>query len=200
MVCGDDGMCRRMQLLFCSAPNFSPGSGPNLLHAFAKIAKLDIFLVFAGDGLLRNDLEAEAKSMGIADRVRFLGFVNQSGLPDVYTASDIFVLPSEYEPFGLVVNEAMLCGCPAVVSDRVGARFDLVRDGETGYVFPCGDVDALAMVLDCALRDREALRRMAQAARERMATWSTKDYADALIGAVLKASEAARDIQIVPGE
>ena len=49
--------------------------------------------------------------MGIAERVRFLGFVNQSGLPETYCASDVLVLPSSYEPFGVVVNEAMLCGC-----------------------------------------------------------------------------------------
>ena len=65
--------------------------------------------------------------MGVADRVRFLGFVNQSGLPAVYAASDVLVLPSSYEPFGVVVNEAMLCGCAAIASDRVGARFDLVK-------------------------------------------------------------------------
>ena len=59
--------------------------------------------------------------------MRFLGFVNQTGLPGVYVTSDLLVLPSDYEPFGLVVNEAMLCGCPAVVSDRVGAGYDRIR-------------------------------------------------------------------------
>jgi glycosyltransferase involved in cell wall biosynthesis len=127
--------------------------------------------------------------MGICDRVRFLGFVNQSGLPETYTASDILVLPSSYEPFGLVVNEAMLCGCPVVVSDRVGARFDLVRPGETGYIFPCGDVAALAAALSDALRDRSELHRMGEAARKRMETWSHLDYARALMHAVSKAVE-----------
>ena len=63
----------------------------------------------------------------------FLAFVNQSQLPSVYCASDLFVLPSLFEPFGLVVNEAMLCGLPVAVSDRVGAKFDLVRPDENGY-------------------------------------------------------------------
>lgn len=162
----------------------------DLLRAFARISDPDTFLVFAGEGPLRRDLESEAGSLGIAERVRFLGFVNQSALPQVYTASDIFVLPSEYEPFGLVVNESMLCRCPAIVSDRVGARFDLIRENETGYVFPCGSVDALAATLERSLSNRMKLREMGHAARARMATWSPTDYVNGLIGAVSKAVEA----------
>ena len=66
-------------------------------------------------------LQREAEELKVADRVRLLGFVNQSELPSVYRSSDVLVLPSEYEPFGVVVNEALLCGCVAAVSDRVGA-------------------------------------------------------------------------------
>ena len=147
----------------------------DLLRAFAQATGLNAYLVFAGEGPLRSALESEARSLGIADKVRFLGFVNQSGLPETYTASDIFVLPSEHEPFGVVVNEAMLCQCPVIVSDRVGAGFDLVRDAETGFVFPMGDVNALAEVLRRAVSDRERLRRMGEAARRRMASWSPAD-------------------------
>jgi glycosyltransferase involved in cell wall biosynthesis len=173
-------------IFFCA--KLQPWKRPDdLLKAFAKISERDAFLVLAGEGPLRQALESEAKSVAISDQVRFLGFVNQSGLPEAYTASDILVLPSSYEPFGLVVNEAMLCQCPVIVSDRVGARFDLVREGETGYVFPCGDVDALASALRHALSDRPRLRRMGAAARERMATWSHVDYAHALVDAVSKA-------------
>lgn len=173
-------------ILFCG--KFQPWKRPqDVLRAFAKARGADAYLVLGGDGELRSALESEAESLGITGRVRFLGFVNQSALPEVYTASDLLVLPSEYDAFGLVVNEAMLCRCPVVVSDRVGARFDLVREGETGYVFPCGDVDSLAAVLRRALNDRGALRRMGGAARERMASWSHVDYARALVGAISKA-------------
>jgi glycosyltransferase involved in cell wall biosynthesis len=179
-------------LLFCAKLQ-SWKRPQDLLHAFAKLAELDAYLVFAGEGPLRPVLESEAESLGVSDRVRFLGFVNQSGLPDVYAASDILVLPSEYEPFGLVVNEAMLCRCPAIVSDRVGAKFDLVREGETGYVFPCGDVDTLALILRNVLRDRQRLRRMGEAARQRMASWSHADYADALVASISKAVEMPQE-------
>jgi glycosyltransferase involved in cell wall biosynthesis len=75
-----------------------------LLQAFAAAAVPDAYLVFVGEGPLRFELEAEAHALGLGDRVRFLGFANQTQLPDIYCASDLMVLPSEYEPFGVVVN------------------------------------------------------------------------------------------------
>jgi glycosyltransferase involved in cell wall biosynthesis len=142
------------------------------------------YLVFAGDGPMRSALEQSARDLGISERIRMLGFVNQSQLPSVYRGADLFVLPSLYEPFGLVVNEAMLCGCPAAVSDRVGAKYDLVRSGENGYVFPVGDVEGLAAIFRDILADPEKRRRMGEAARQRMETWSPREYVNALSAAV----------------
>ena len=159
----------------------------DLLRAFASFPACNAYLVFAGEGSLRSALESEAESLGIAKNVRFLGFVNQSGLPDVYAASDILVLPSEYEPFGVVVNEAMLCGCCVVVTDRVGARFDLVREGETGFVFRAGDADALAAILLGILRAPDSLRRMREAARERMTSWAPDQNVDMTVEALNRA-------------
>ena len=139
-------------MLFCA--KLQPWKGPlDVLEAFARANVPNSYLVFAGDGPLRTSIEQRACELGVSERVRILGFVNQSQLPSVYCAADLLVLPSLYEPFGFVVNEAMLCGCPAAVSDRVGAKYDLVRQGETGYVFPAGDVDALAAILRDVLSD-----------------------------------------------
>ena len=172
-------------ILFCA--KLQPWKRPaDLLHAFARADPKDSYLVFAGEGPLRHALESEACSLGVAANVRFLGFVNQSRLPEVYAAADILVLPSEHEPFGLVVNEAMLCHCAVIVSDRVGARFDLVRGGETGEVYPCGDTGALATVLKRMLNNRLKLRQMGEAARSRMANWSPVEYVGALTQAVSK--------------
>jgi glycosyltransferase involved in cell wall biosynthesis len=154
------------------------------LEAFAKAAVPGSYLVFAGDGPLRGALEAESRMLGVAERVRFLGFVNQSGLPAVYRAADLFVLPSEYDHFGVVVNEAMLCGCAVAVSDCVGAAWDLVRPGENGFIFPSGDVEALSKILGEALADRARLREMGLAAAKRMETWSHRENIAALIDAV----------------
>jgi glycosyltransferase involved in cell wall biosynthesis len=170
-------------VLFCA--KLQPWKGPlDLLEAFARANISESYLVFAGDGPLRSNVEQRARALGIFGRVRFLGFVNQSQLPNVYRASDLLVLPSLYEPFGLVVNEAMLCGCPVAVSDQVGAKYDLVRQGETGCVFPTRDVDALAAILRDVLSDSDKRNQMGAAARKRMETWSPREYVDGLVEAV----------------
>ena len=159
----------------------------DVLHAFAQADIKDSFLVFAGDGPLRSKLEAEASSLGIANRVRFLGFVNQTKLPETYRSCDLLVLPSEYEPFGVVVNEAMLCECPVIVSNRVGARFDLVEHGSTGFIYPVGDVKALCNLLCEIMSSPERLKRMGNKARDRMTDWSPRNNVDGLVEAITRA-------------
>jgi len=135
-------------VLFCA--KLQPWKRPvDLLRAFAKADLQNAQLLFAGEGPLRPQLESKAVALGVASRVRFLGFVNQSQLPAVYTSADLMVLPSEYEPFAVVVNEAMCCEYPVVVSDRIGAAHDLVAPVAPQFIFACGDVDALAQILGC---------------------------------------------------
>ena len=172
-------------VLFCA--KLQPWKRPfDLLEAFAKAELSNTLLVFAGAGPLRAELEARAVSLGVAKRVRFLGFVNQSQLPAIYTAADLMVLPSEYDAFGVVVNEAMLCGCAVAASDRVGAARDLIAEGRTGFVYPCGDVEALAGVLRRAFRDPARLKEMQQEARARMETWSPRENIEATLEAVAR--------------
>lgn len=169
--------------LFCA--KLQRWKGPmDLLEAFARANILNSYLVYAGDGPERSSLERRADELGVAERVRFLGFVNQSQLPSVYCAADLFVLPSLFEPFGLVVNEAMLCGLPVVVSDHVGAKFDLVHPDENGYVFPAGDVEALATIFQQILPDPQKRARMGSEARRRMETWSPREYVESVVRAV----------------
>jgi glycosyltransferase involved in cell wall biosynthesis len=174
--------------LFCA--KLQSWKGPmQLLEAFARAKVPNAYLVFAGDGPQRSDLERRAVELQVADRARFLGFVNQSQLPSTYRAADLFVLPSLFEPFGLVVNEAMLCGLPVVVSDRVGAKFDLVRSGENGNVFPAGNIEALAAILQEILPDSDKRARMGAAARQRMETWSPREYTESVVRAVQSATK-----------
>jgi glycosyltransferase involved in cell wall biosynthesis len=133
-------------VLFCA--KLQPWKRPeDLLEAFVAAGIPGAVLVFAGDGPLRQTLYQRALDLRIADHIRFLGFVNQSALPAVYTAADLMVLPSEYEPFGVVVNEASCCGCPVAASDRVGAATDLIAPVNPDFIFPCGDVPALTRLL-----------------------------------------------------
>jgi glycosyltransferase involved in cell wall biosynthesis len=163
-----------------------------VLNAFAKANVEGTYLVFAGDGPMRASLEASAKTLGIAERVRFLGFVNQTGLPAVYRSADLFVLPSEYDPCPAVVCEAMLCGCPVVLSDEIRGRFDLVEDGETGFIYPCGNIDLLAGIVANSLRDRAKLAELSHRAVKRMETWSARENVEGLVMAVERASSRQR--------
>lgn len=115
--------------------------------------------VFVGAGELEGSLRREAASSGVA--ATFHGFQNQSRMPSVYAMADLLVLPSDHrETWGLVVNEAMACGVPAVVSDAVGCGPDLIEAGRTGAVFPLGDVAALAEAIRSTLAlPPEAVRR-----------------------------------------
>jgi len=170
-------------VLFCA--KLQPWKRPlDLLQAFAKAKLSNALLVFAGEGPLRGQLESGAAALGVASRVKFLGFVNQTQLPAIYTAGDLMVLPSSYDAFGVVLNEAMLCGCPVAVSDSVGAGRDLVEQGRTGFVFPCGDVDALAAVLQQAVNERAKLQEIGRAARARMESWSPRENIDETMAAV----------------
>jgi glycosyltransferase involved in cell wall biosynthesis len=173
-------------VLFCA--KLQPWKRPtDLLRAFARANPSQGLLVFAGEGPLRASLEAEATTLGVAGRVRFLGFANQTQLPAIYTAADLMVLPSVYDAFGVVVNEAMLCGCPVAASDHVGAARDLIEHGRTGFVYPCGDIEALAAILGQAVKNRARLSAMGGAARTRMESWSPRENIDATVAAVARA-------------
>ena len=170
-------------ILFCA--KLQPWKRPlDLLRAFALAVGPDSTLVFAGEGPLRSELETEAVSLGISARVRFLGFVNQSQLPSVYTSSDVMVIPSEYEPFAVVVNEASCCGCAVIASDRVGAAQDLIAPVNPSFIFPCGNVDALARILKAVLANPEALKEYGLKARRRMETWSIRENVSGTVDAV----------------
>jgi glycosyltransferase involved in cell wall biosynthesis len=101
--------------------------------------------VFAGDGPLRDDLAREGIHLAVP--LHFLGFRNQTQLPAVYAAADALLLPSSSETWGLVVNEALACGTPVVVSDAVGCAPDLVHPASTGNTYTAGDVPGLAHAL-----------------------------------------------------
>src|SRR5215469_1490063 len=170
-------------VLFCA--KLQPWKRPvDLLRAFARADVQNALLLLVGEGPLRPQLEAEAVALGVASRVHFLGFVNQSQLPAAYTSADLMVLPSDYEPFAVVVNEAMCCGCPVVVSNRVGAARDLVAPVAPQFIFPCGDIDALARILKDALNDRARLQSIANAARAHIQTWSPERNIAATLDAI----------------
>ncbi len=137
----------------------------DLIEAWRQMraAGSDAYLVIIGDGEQRASLEAQAASSAHAADIRFLGFKNQTELPGYFALSDVFVLPSIHEPWGLIVNEVMDAARAVVVSDDVGCQADLVQDGVNGRVFPAGDIAALANALRDVLETPGRARSMGKA-------------------------------------
>lgn len=123
----------------------------------------DGVLMLCGDGELRPSLESDARRLGVADRVRFLG--NRPDVPEVLAASDVFVLPSLYEGHPLSVMEAMAAG-RAVIGSAVGGIPENVRHGETGLLVPPADHAALAAALRRLYNDAEERSRFGQRGAE----------------------------------
>jgi glycosyltransferase involved in cell wall biosynthesis len=108
----------------------------------------------------------------------FAGFLNQTEIPRAYTAADALILPSGFgETWGLVVNEAMAAGLPAIVSDRVGSAHDLVVDGVTGFVFPYGDTAALAARIAHLTEAKELRLAMGRSAQRRVVSEYSIEHA-----------------------
>lgn len=145
------------------------------IEAVARLAREDPALVYlvAGTGPDRPRLEGLARAAGVADRVRFLGFVAEEDLPALYGAADLFVMPNreipstgEVEGLGLVFLEAAACGVPSVAG-RSGGAPDAVVDGETGLVVDPNDVGAIAAAIRLML-DPDRRARCGAAARARV--------------------------------
>lgn len=132
-------------------------------EAVLKNPKLHLLVVGTGELM-------DAARQFVAEHnlpVTFAGFMNQTEITGAYAAADCLVLSSDYdETWGLVVNEAMVCGLPAIVSDRVGCGPDLIKRGETGERFEFGAVGDLSHVLLSMAKDPERLQAMGERAKE----------------------------------
>lgn len=156
------------------AAKFQDRKRPQDLIAAARILAdrgLAMTVAMIGSGSLEPELRRLVAELRL-DCVHFPGFFNQSQLPRMYAASDVFVLPSENEPWGLAINEAMCAGLPIVTSREVGCVPDLVRDGYNGATFDAGSPRGLADALDPIVRNNELRRRMGEASRTVISGWS----------------------------
>ena len=141
-----------------------------LLTAFLNIDKPGVHLLFVGNGVLEAQLKEKANGKA---NVHFMAFQNQTHMPVVYQAADLFCLPSKgpAETWGLVVNEAMACKKAILVSDKVGCAIDLVKPGYNGIIFKAGNIDALTDAL-IYLTDKKLLAEMGQHSSEIIKDWS----------------------------
>ncbi|MFI5158510.1 MAG: glycosyltransferase family 4 protein [Sphingobacteriales bacterium] len=144
----------------------------SLLLAFSNLKRQDIQLVFAGNGPLEKQLKSEAKNRS---NVHFLDFQNQSKMPVLYQACNLFCLPSQgpAETWGLSINEAMACGKAILVSDKAGAAIDLVVPGENGAIFTAGNRTDLTHALEKLTgAGAPELARMGKNSKELIKSWN----------------------------
>jgi glycosyltransferase involved in cell wall biosynthesis len=158
-----------------------------LLDALAILARRGraLELHLAGDGPFRADLEQRARDRGVADRVRFLGYV--SDLPALYASADVAVLATHFEGFGLAVVEAMAAGRP-VVATRVAAIPELIDDGVEGLLVPPRAAPALAAALESLLTDPARARAMGAAGRVRARRYALEPFVRAFEAHVERAA------------
>ena len=138
-----------------------------LITAFAQVITEipNIRLVFLGDGELRGELSEQVKTLGLEKHVLFLGM--RSDVPEIISCSDLFVLPSVNEGFGVVLLEAMVMKCP-IVATNVGGVPEVVLDGETGILVPLKDPVQLAGGIIQLLKDTSLAKQMAECGYQRL--------------------------------
>ncbi len=159
---------------------------PTLVSAFAEAQAqspraVDWGLLLLGDGAEAEALRAQTKTLNLGDAVRFLPGRPWYRVPEVLALGNVLVLPSQSEPWGLVVNEAMACGLPVIVSDRCGCVPDLVDAGQTGLVF---DPDQPAQLTDRLLQFMNGAvdtAAMGQAARQRIKPYAPEAVAGEML-------------------
>ncbi len=151
--------------------------------ALLKGRGYDFSVLMVGSGEMDAELRILVQNLELTN-VFFGGFVNQADLPRVYAASDVFVLPAENEPWGLIVNEVMCAALPVIVGDEVGCVSDLVKDGINGYHIKAGDKQSLADVLERVLVDPERRIDMGRQSLRMIRNWSYEQCRVGLLEAV----------------
>jgi 1,2-diacylglycerol 3-alpha-glucosyltransferase len=166
----------------------------DLLEAYAKLEndlRSEVGLVFAGDGVCREELAHRAERIN-PGTVRFPGFAQREDLAGLYALAEVLVLPTHSDPWGLVVNEAMACGLPVIVSSVAGCSADLVEDGWNGYVVPPRDPEKLCVALDTLVRQPGLKQQMSGRSLERIRNYSPEMCAEGLAAAAISDGKRAR--------
>jgi len=157
----------------------------HLVEAVSDADDSRLVIVAAGEGPERQRVERRARDLGV--RLVLLGDVQWERVVELYVAADIFALLSERETWAVVVNEAAACGLPLVLSDRVGAAHDLLRDGENGRLVTAGDVRGAAEAFRELASDRELRRAWGERSRELSRDWGYGPSVDGFLEAVREA-------------
>lgn len=178
---------------YCNLAEFSanrperPRTPVTIVFCGQMIARKGVDLLLkAFSQIVTNGLEAKLLLVGreaelpqmmsnlpqkVQDCIEYAGFQAPEALPEFFRQADIFVLPSRYDGWGVVVNQALGAGLPIICSDAVGAAADLVEQGKNGWIFPSGDVDALYEALKKYVQNPTAIKAASEASIAKSAFW-----------------------------
>jgi glycosyltransferase involved in cell wall biosynthesis len=137
----------------------------DLVHAFARLADKDAFLIIIGNGPKKENLMTLVSELGLKTRVHFTGFLNQQELGNYFAVSDVLVFPSHKEPYGAIAAEVLPFGLALIVSDQVGALGGPVQTDANALVYPAGDVAKLAACINSLVDDEVLLEKFAKHSR-----------------------------------
>lgn len=168
-------------ILILFAGKLEPKKAPDLLlKALKQLANPNLQLLFVGNGELEKELKLMADNL---TNVHFMDFQNQSKMPAIYQACDLFCLPSKgpNETWGLAVNEAMAAGKAVLVSTKVGCAVDLVKPGINGEVFKSNDLDDLTQKLTELTESKEKLTEMGIQSQQIIQNWSFEKQVEAIV-------------------
>ena len=158
----------------------------DLIQAYARLddaIRREVGLVFVGDGPGLTKLKDQAAEIS-PGTVQFHGFVHREELPEFYALADALIFPTHSDPWGLVVNEAMSCSLPIIVTQVAGCAGDLVQDGWNGFVVPPSDPAQIANAMTRLARESGLRSAMASNSRQRIASSSPEVWAEGLVKAV----------------
>lgn len=169
-------------ILILFAGKFESKKDPGLLlNAFSRMDNKNVHLLFAGNGPLEGSLKSQISDLN-SHNVHFMDFQNQTKMPALYQACDIFCLPSKGpgESWGLAINEAMSCSRAILTSDKVGSAYDLVEQGRNGSIFKSGNLTDLKEKLEHLTSSRRKLEEYGKCSKEIIKSWNFETIASAI--------------------
>ena len=159
-----------------------------LLESFSSLSNDNnpprAYLLFIGEGHEKEILQKKIKQLNLENNVKLLGFKNQSELPLYFTMCDVFVLPSQQEPYGLVINEVLNCAKPVITTTEVGCVKDLIVHNVNGFIYEFNNINDLTKYIKYFIKNRDLSKIMGQKSLDKINNWSFAQSVDGIYKAL----------------
>lgn len=165
--------------VFIMSGKLEPRKRPaDAIQAIARLRHLPIKLWFLGSGILLDELKTLSQHLGVADKVVWLGFQNQSQIPAILQAADVLLHASQMDPWPYAILDGAISGTALLLSDRTGSYPDWMAPPSAGRVFECGNISQLAQAMEAMTTHPEQIQAYRQAAKHRAANYTESIFCD----------------------